>query len=36
MYWGFLAVVFVVSMAVGAAVGTRKRRQVSGSPRERG
>ena len=36
MYWGFLILVFVVSVAVGAGVAARKQRRSSISPRERG
>ena len=34
MYWGFLALVFIVSGAVGAGAAERKRRRVSTLPPE--
>ena len=34
VYWGFLALVFVVSMAVGAGVAARKQRRAAKPPEE--
>ena len=34
MHWGFLALVFIVSMAVGAGAATRKQRRAVKPPEE--
>ena len=34
MHWGFMALIFVVSVAVGASVAARKQRRTSKPPTE--